>query len=60
MRVARSRNAARAAALRKALHDAERALKDENRDADTAHDKMKTVVAHAKEWRSDAPLESQF
>jgi hypothetical protein len=52
---------ARAAELRKALHDAQRALKDAKRDADTAHDEMKTAAARAKEIeKRRAALQAQL
>src|SRR5262249_38068146 len=47
--------------LRKALHDAERALKEAKRDANTAHDKIKTVAARVKEMeKRRAALETKF
>ena len=52
---------AREAELRKALHDVERVLKEAKRDANTAHDKMKTITARAKEMeKRRAALETQF
>ncbi|HJZ95622.1 MAG TPA: hypothetical protein VKE70_03905, partial [Candidatus Solibacter sp.] len=52
---------AREAELRKALHDAEQALRDAKRDAKTAHDKLKNVVARAKEMeKRRAALEAQL
>jgi hypothetical protein len=52
---------AREAELRKALRDAERALKDAKRDADAARDKIKTVSARAKEMeKRRAALETQL
>jgi hypothetical protein len=52
---------AREAELRKALHDAERALKNAQRDANAAGDKVTTVGARAKEMeKRRAALETQL
>jgi hypothetical protein len=52
---------ARAAELQRAIHDAERALRDAKRDANTAREKLKTIVVRAKEMeKRRAALETQF
>jgi len=51
----------REAELRKALHDAERELKDSKRDATTAQNKMKTATARANELeKRRTALEAQL